>query len=103
MFLPSPGTLSTLSFPEGDGIRVDTGVRQGDAITPHYDSMIAKVIVHAPSRAAAIERMLAALERTEIAGITSNRDFLARVIAHPDFAAGRTLTSFIETHKASLT
>jgi 3-methylcrotonyl-CoA carboxylase alpha subunit len=102
MFLPSPGRITRLALPEGDGVRVDTGVREGDTVTPYYDSMIAKVIVSAPNRAAAIERMLAALDTTTIEGITTNVAFLSRVVNHAAFRAGRTLTSFVETHKADL-
>jgi 3-methylcrotonyl-CoA carboxylase alpha subunit len=103
MFLPQPGTLARLVLPEGmDGIRVDTGVRQGDTVTPFYDPMIAKIIAHGPDRAAAIDRMLAALERVEVEGLVANAPFLARVIGHPAFRKGRTTTSFVDTHKAAL-
>ncbi len=103
MFLPSPGRITRLVLPEpGPDVRVDTGVREGDAVTPYYDSMIAKLIVHAPTREAAIARMLAALDGTVIEGITTNVAFLRRVIDHAAFRAGRTLTGFVETHKAEL-
>ena len=103
MFLPQPGTLARLALPEGmAGIRVDTGVRQGDAVTPFYDPMIAKIIAHGPDRAAAIDRMLAALGRVQVEGLVANAPFLARVVGHPAFRAGRTTTSFVDTHKAEL-
>ncbi len=102
MFLPSPGRITRLMLPEGEGVRVDTGVREGDTVTPYYDSMLAKVIVHAPIREAAIERMLAALEATVIEGITTNVAFLRRVVNHAAFRDGRTLTSFVDMHKADL-
>lgn len=102
MFLPSPGRIARLVLPVGDGVRVDTGVREGDNVTPYYDSMIAKVIAHAATRDAAIGRMLAALDATEIEGITTNVAFLRRVVNHAAFRAGRTLTSFVEAHKADL-
>ncbi|WP_225769884.1 acetyl/propionyl/methylcrotonyl-CoA carboxylase subunit alpha [Inquilinus sp. Marseille-Q2685] len=103
MFLPQPGTLARLALPEGmEGIRVDTGVRQGDAVTPFYDPMIAKIIAHGPDRAAAIDRMLAALGRVEVEGLVANAPFLARTGGHPAFRAGRTTTSFVDTHKAAL-
>jgi 3-methylcrotonyl-CoA carboxylase alpha subunit len=103
MFLPQPGTLTRLVLPEGmDGIRVDTGVRQGDAVTPFYDPMIAKIIAHGADRDAAIARMLAALARVEVEGLVANAPFLARTIGHPAFRAGRTTTSFVDTHKAEL-
>jgi acetyl/propionyl-CoA carboxylase alpha subunit len=102
MFLPSPGRIARLALPEGEDVRVETGVREGDTVTPYYDSMIAKLIVHAPDRDAAIARMLAALEATAVEGITTNIAFLRRVIDHPAFRAGRTLTSFVDAHKAEL-
>ncbi|MGK9236826.1 ATP-grasp domain-containing protein [Inquilinus limosus] len=103
MFLPQPGTLARLVLPEGlEGIRVDTGVREGDAVTPFYDPMIAKIIAHGPDRAAAIDRMLAALDRVAVEGLVANAPFLARTVGHPAFRAGRTTTSFVDTHKAEL-
>ena len=69
-FLPSTGTLLALQFP--DGVRVDTGVEQGSAITPYYDPMIAKMIAHAPTREAALDKLAAALERTVAAGPHTN-------------------------------
>lgn len=103
MFLPSPGKITRLVLPEaGPGVRVDTGVREGDTVTPYYDSMIAKLIVHASDRDGAISKMLAALEATQVEGITTNVAFLRRVIDHAAFRAGRTLTAFVETHKAEL-
>ncbi|WP_395673507.1 acetyl/propionyl/methylcrotonyl-CoA carboxylase subunit alpha [Inquilinus sp.] len=103
MFLPQPGTLTRLVLPEGlEGIRVDTGVRQGDTVTPFYDPMIAKIIAHGPDRAAAIARMLAALGQVEVEGLVANAPFLARTVDHPAFREGRTTTGFVDTHKAAL-
>lgn len=103
MFLPSPGKIARLALPPpSDSVRVDTGVREGDTVTPYYDSMLAKLIVHAPTRGEAIARMLAALDATAIDGIVTNVAFLRRVIDHAAFRAGRTLTGFVETHKAEL-
>jgi 3-methylcrotonyl-CoA carboxylase alpha subunit len=102
MFLPSPGCIRRLALPDGEGVRVDIGVRQGDVVTPHYDSLIAKLIVHAPDRDAAIARMLMALDATAIEGITTNIAFLRRVIDHAAFRAGRTLTGFVDTYRAEL-
>jgi 3-methylcrotonyl-CoA carboxylase alpha subunit len=102
-FLPAPGRITRLVLPEAaPDLRVETGVREGDAVSPHYDSMIAKLIVHAPDRPAAIARMLAALDATGIEGIASNVAFLRRVIDHAAFRAGRTLTGFVDAHKADL-
>ena len=102
MFLPSPGRITRLVLPEGEGVRVDTGVRDGDTVTPHYDSMIAKLIVHGPDREAAIARMGAALDGTVVEGITTNIAFLRRVMNHEAFRLGRTLTSFVDTYKTDL-
>ncbi|WP_374387331.1 biotin carboxylase N-terminal domain-containing protein [Sandaracinobacter sp.] len=99
-FLPSTGTLSRLVF--GDGARIDTGVQQGGEVTVHYDPMIAKVITHAPTREEALARLVAALDRTQVEGVTTNRGFLARLAAHPAFIAGEVDTGFIATHEASL-
>ena len=102
-FLPSTGTLSVLRLPPADAsLRVDSGVREGDSVTHHYDPMIAKLIAHGADRPAAIERMLAALAATEIVGVETNRAFLARVIGHPAFAAGEVTTGFVDAHKAAL-
>jgi 3-methylcrotonyl-CoA carboxylase alpha subunit len=102
MFLPSPGTLTTLSFPQMDGLRVDTGVRPGDQITPHFDAMIAKLIIHGETRQQAIERARRAIEATEIGDFTCNLAFLDRVIAHPVFGDGKALTSFVDAYRADL-
>ena len=102
-FLPSIGVLNHLRFPmDSEGIRIDTGVRQGDEISPHYDPMIAKLIAYGPNRDAAIARLLAALRETEVAGIATNRDFLIRVLAQEDFADGLLDTGFIAAREAAL-
>lgn len=103
-FMPSPGRLERFVMPtEGDGVRVDCGVREGDEITFYYDPMIAKLICHADSREAAIERMLDALGEVTIQGVRSNVGFLMKSLGHPDFRAGRVSTGFVETHLAELT
>ena len=95
-FLPSIGTLTHLRFPEeSDGVRIDTGVRQGDSISPYYDPMIAKVIAQGDDRDQAIATLIQALRETEVAGISTNRDFLIRVLSHPDFKSGMLDTGFI--------
>ena len=102
-FLPSPGPLERFEPPAAaDGIRVDTGVRQGDTVTYYYDPMIAKLIAHGADRAAAIQKMLAALEAFRVEGIVTNIPFLRRVVAHDAFRAGATHTGFVEQHKADL-
>jgi 3-methylcrotonyl-CoA carboxylase alpha subunit len=87
-FLPSIGTLVHLRAPAtGANVRVDTGVRCGDEISPYYDPMIAKLVVHGEDRAAALRRMGEALADYEIAGVATNVAFLRRVIAHDAFAS----------------
>jgi 3-methylcrotonyl-CoA carboxylase alpha subunit len=100
-FLPAIGTLEDLRFSKA--ARNDTGVRQGDEITPYYDPMIAKVIVHGASREQALARMRAALADTLIAGTVTNKAFLSALCAHEGFAAGRVDTGLIERDLASLT
>ncbi len=97
-FLPATGPVLQFSPPQGPGIRVDSGIRSGDRITTHYDPMIAKIIVHAADRAAAIRRMQAALRETVLLGLTTNLEFLQAVLAHPVFQAGEATTRFIEQH-----
>jgi 3-methylcrotonyl-CoA carboxylase alpha subunit len=99
-FLPATGTLTHLAFPShaafGPGpLRVDAGVREGDTITPHYDPMIAKLIVHAPDRDAALAGLHAALTRTRIAGTTTNLAFLAALTQVPEVRAGDLDTGLI--------
>ena len=103
MFLPSPGKLVKFQLPDAsDGVRVDTGVREGDTITPYYDPLLAKIICHAPTRAAALAKMALALAATQVEGIWTNVEFLRRIIAHPAFERGEVFTGFIDAHKADL-
>ena len=98
-FLPSVGTLLHLRQPaERPGVRVDTGVRQGDAITPDYDPMIAKLIVHGADRPDALRRLSAALVEYEVVGLQTNLGLLRAVAAHPVFAGGTFDTGFIARH-----
>ena len=101
-FLPATGTLSRLPFPEGE-VRIDAGVREGDSITPHYDPLIAKLTVHAPDRAAALAKLTRGLEQTQVAGTTTNLDFLIRLSRQPDFAAGHPDTGLIDREVEALT
>ena len=102
-FLPSTGRLSHLQFPaENRQVRVDTGVRQGDSISVHYDPLIAKLIVQGNDRKSCLHRMLQALGETQVAGVTTNVDFLASVISHEAFQAADFDTGFIERHQADL-
>lgn len=102
-FLPQTGRLAHLKLPEGEpGIRVDAGVRAGDAVSIHYDPMIAKIIAEGADRAEALARLARALDRTEVVGLATNRAFLARIARHPAFAAADLDTGFIARHEAEL-
>ena len=103
-FLPATGTLHHLSFPEADSraVRVETGVRAGDRISPYYDPMIAKLVVHGADRETALAGLAEALRRTEIAGSVTNLAFLSALAADPDFAAGDVDTGLI-ARKPALT
>ena len=101
-FLPSTGKILALDLPAGDGIRVDSGVEAGGEVTPFYDPMIAKVIAHAPTRAAALGKLADALDRTVVAGPRTNAGFLARLLRADEFVAGKFDTGFIERHLAAL-
>lgn len=92
-FLPATGRLTHLEFP-GD-VRVDTGVRAGDAISPHYDPMIAKIVTHGADRAEALNRMRGALAATQVAGCVTNHGFLRNLLDHPGFLAGEVDTGLI--------
>jgi 3-methylcrotonyl-CoA carboxylase alpha subunit len=93
-FLPATGTLAHLNFPEG--ARCDTGVRAGDTISPWYDPMISKVIVHGPTRAVALKRLDRALADTQVAGSVTNLAFLRALARHDGFAAGEVDTGLID-------
>jgi 3-methylcrotonyl-CoA carboxylase alpha subunit len=100
-FLPSTGKLVALQFPH-DGLRVDSGVEAGDAVSPFYDPMIAKLIAHAPTRDEALDRLADALERTVVAGPRTNAGFLAALARASAFRAGDFDTGFIDAHLAEL-
>ena len=95
-FRPEPGRVSRLRLPEGEGIRVDTHLADGDRVSPHYDSMIAKVIATGPDRQAAISRMDAALARLEVDGLPTTAELHRRILAHPVFQAGTYDNGFLE-------
>ena len=95
-FLPSPGTITALHLPGGNGVRVDTAAYAGCAIPPYYDSLVAKVIVHAENRVEALAKMQAALDETVIVGIQTNLDFQQAIIQNQTFREGAANTGFIE-------
>ncbi len=95
-FIPSPGKIDFLVFPGGEGIRVDSAAYAGWEIPPYYDSLIAKIIVYAPSRVLAISKMKAALETTTIVGIKTNIPLLLNILSSTDFVNGNYTTQFVE-------
>ena len=100
-FAPSTGTLTTLSLP--DGLRIDSGVEQGDAVTPYYDPMIAKLIVHAPDRETALARLATALDHVAVEGVETNRAFLRALAGNAEFGQMQVHTRWIDGHLDALT
>ncbi|MFI9171914.1 acetyl/propionyl/methylcrotonyl-CoA carboxylase subunit alpha [Streptomyces lincolnensis] len=98
---PQTGTLHRLAVPEG--VRLDTGFTDGDEIGVHYDPMLAKLVAHAPTRAAAIRRLADALERSTLHGPTTNRDLLLNSLRHDEFTSARMDTGFYARHLPDLT
>lgn len=96
-FMPCPGTITDLHLPGGNGVRIDTAVYTGYKIPPVYDSMIAKIIVHAKNRNEAIAKMKVALEECVIDGVDTNIDFLYQILENENFVSGDFDTSFIKT------
>ncbi|MCI2436542.1 acetyl-CoA carboxylase biotin carboxylase subunit, partial [Candidatus Acetothermia bacterium] len=96
-FAPSPGTVKIRSLPGGHGVRLDTALYDGLEITPHYDSLVAKLIAHGQTRPEALLKMLNALRRFEIEGIKTTRDLYSEILTHPNFVAGDFDTQFLET------
>ncbi len=101
-FLPQTGTLHGLRLPPAEMARVDAGVRKGDTVSQFYDPMIAKIIAWGEDRSTALNRLGLALAETAVSGVITNRDFLARVAAHPEFVSGAVDTGFIERHHDTL-
>jgi acetyl-CoA carboxylase biotin carboxylase subunit len=99
-FTPSPGVIHAFSVPGGPGVRVDTCAHSECTISPYYDSMIAKIIVHGRDRQEAIARMRRTLEMTVVEGIKTTIPLHLKIIAEPDFVAGRLSTAFMERFAA---
>lgn len=97
-FAPCPGKITTLHLPGGMGVRIDTYVYQGYTISPYYDSMVAKVIVHAPTRLEAIKKMRRVLSELVIDGVTTNQKVLFYIFHQPDYVKGKFNTGFIDAH-----
>jgi 3-methylcrotonyl-CoA carboxylase alpha subunit len=100
-FAPSTGQIVSLSLPEG--VRIDSGVDEGDSVSSFYDPMIAKLIVHAGDRDAALAGLARALDLTAVDGVQTNRDFLAALARHEDFAQMRVHTRWIDANLETLT
>jgi len=100
-FAPSTGTITTLSLP--DSIRVDSGVAAGDAVSPFYDPMIAKLIVHAPNRETALAQLAVALDQTVVTGVETNRDFLIALTRNAEFGEMKVHTRWIDSRIDALT
>jgi geranyl-CoA carboxylase alpha subunit len=100
-FLPATGKL--LAFAPAPGVRTDSGVETGSVVSPHYDSLLAKVIAHGATREEVRAKLVAALEQTRALGVVTNRDFLVAALEHPAFAAGEATTAFIGEYGEALT
>jgi acetyl-CoA carboxylase biotin carboxylase subunit len=95
-FVPTPGTLSLFSVPERRGLRVDTHCEAGAVVPPYYDSLLGKLIAHAPDRDGAIDLLLEVLEEVDVEGVETNRTLLISVLGHRDFRAGPVSTDWLE-------
>lgn len=98
-FRPSPGMISTLHLPGGQGIRVDTGIYSGYRIPPYYDSMLAKLIVHGKDRTEAIAKMLSAVGEVIIGGVETNVDYQFEILSDADYQAGDINVDFLKNHE----
>jgi acetyl-CoA carboxylase biotin carboxylase subunit len=94
-FLPTPGRITTFRLPGGPGVRVDTHAYSGYHVPPFYDSLLAKLIVHAPTREEAVAVMRRALDEMQVEGVKTTIPIHQRILQHPDFLAGRISTQFL--------
>lgn len=94
--MPCPGTITEMYLPGGKGVRIDSAIYSGYTIPPYYDSMLAKLIVHAKNRDEAIRKMRSALGEVIIEGITTNVDYQYEIMNHPDYVSGNVDVGFIE-------
>jgi acetyl-CoA carboxylase biotin carboxylase subunit len=95
-FLPSPGTITRLALPEGEGIRIESGVVEGSVVSIHYDPLLFKLIARATDRARAVERLARALDACTVEGVKTTLPVLRRIVAHPEFRRGRVHTQMVE-------
>jgi propionyl-CoA carboxylase alpha chain/3-methylcrotonyl-CoA carboxylase alpha subunit/acetyl-CoA/propionyl-CoA carboxylase biotin carboxyl carrier protein len=101
-FLPATGSVQVFQQAEGPGLRFDHGIVEGQSVGSAFDPMLGKLIAYGDTRKQAIDRAVAALHQTVILGVTTNIDFLSRVLQQPAFATGKTDTGFIEQHENEL-
>ena len=101
-FRPATGRIGILRLPEGEHVRFDSGIREGQAVTAAFDSMLAKLIAWGPTRTEAAAALERALHETVILGVPTNVDYLARIMRHPEFLAGRLHTGFLLNHASDL-
>ncbi|WP_107948325.1 acetyl-CoA carboxylase biotin carboxylase subunit [Lysinibacillus parviboronicapiens] len=97
-FFPSPGLITALELPAGEGIRHECGVEAGSAVTPFYDPMISKLVVWGETRAIACERLIQALKEYKVEGIQTNIPMLLKTVTHEQFLKGQTTTKFVEEY-----
>ncbi|MGZ8527444.1 MAG: acetyl-CoA carboxylase biotin carboxylase subunit [Candidatus Limnocylindrales bacterium] len=97
-FAPTPGWVGRWTMPAGPGVRVDTAIGSGDRVPSHYDPLIAKIMVHAPDRRAAIDRLRQALDETEVGGIQTTLPFHRQVVRDPSFLAAELSTGWVDDH-----
>ena len=95
-FRPSPGTITDMYLPGGKGVRIDAAIYSGYTVPPYYDSMLAKLIVHAKNRKEAVMKLRSALGEVIIEGIDTNVDYQYEILHHPDFVSGDIDIEFIE-------
>jgi acetyl/propionyl-CoA carboxylase alpha subunit len=95
-FLPSPGTITRLVLPSGEGLRVESGVAEGSVVSVHYDPLLFKLIARGADRAQALERLARALDACVVEGVKTTLPLLRTIAAHPDFRAGRVHTQMVE-------
>jgi len=95
-FLPSPGTITRFSLPQGDGIRLESGVAEGSVVSVHYDPLLFKLVARGADRAQAIEGLAGALDACVVEGVKTTLPLLRTVVAHPDFRRGRVHTQMVE-------
>jgi propionyl-CoA carboxylase alpha chain/3-methylcrotonyl-CoA carboxylase alpha subunit/acetyl-CoA/propionyl-CoA carboxylase biotin carboxyl carrier protein len=101
-FRPAIGRIGLLRVPSGEGVRFDAGIVEGQAVTPAFDSMLAKLIAYGPDRATAAKRMEKALTGLALLGVPNNIDYLTRIMSNPEFLAGRLHTGFLAQEAAGL-